>query len=117
MSEALVATMGILGVQLANTFGAPRHRKEEGGTTWRRTRGYEHLEERYLWKGDVSSDAFWSDHELLSLTAPSIENIQLDRASCLPRKMAHWHVDPGVPSRDAAALFDRALLPSSRIFG
>eukprot|EP00959_Pyramimonas_sp_CCMP1952_P205624 4300143-Pyramimonas_sp.AAC.1 len=31
--------------------------------------------------------------------------------------MAHWHVDPGVPSRDAAALFDCALLPSSHIFG
>eukprot|EP00959_Pyramimonas_sp_CCMP1952_P165061 3449969-Pyramimonas_sp.AAC.1 len=43
--------------------------------------------------------------------------MQLDRASCLPRKMAHWHVDPGLPSRDAAALFDRALLPSSHIFG
>eukprot|EP00959_Pyramimonas_sp_CCMP1952_P137202 2870915-Pyramimonas_sp.AAC.1 len=42
--------------------------------------------------------------------------MQLDRASGQPRKLAHWQVDPGVPSRDAAALFDRALLPSSHIF-
>ena len=43
MSEALVATLGTLGLQLANTFGTPRHTKEEGDTTWRSTRGYEHI--------------------------------------------------------------------------
>eukprot|EP00959_Pyramimonas_sp_CCMP1952_P114602 2395971-Pyramimonas_sp.AAC.1 len=35
--------MGILGLQLANTFGAPRRCEEEGDTTWRSTRGYEQV--------------------------------------------------------------------------
>ena len=141
MSEALVATMGTLGLQLANTFGTPRHTKEEGDTTWRSTRGYEHIYD-YLavpksWKlpatstawlipgaagrrrakiRDMELDTFWSDHKLVTLTAPNIEEIQLDRSRVQAKRLAHWQVDPGFPTRNAAAHFDRALLPRSHPF-
>eukprot|EP00959_Pyramimonas_sp_CCMP1952_P152669 3194366-Pyramimonas_sp.AAC.1 len=35
---------------------------------------------------------------------------------CQPKRLAHCQVDPGVPIRDAAALFDHVLLPSSHPF-
>ena len=141
MSEALVATLGALGLQLANTFGTPRHTKEEGETTWRSTRGYEHIYD-YLavpkswrlpstavaWlvpgaahrarakKSDRELDTFWSDHKLVSLTAPDIEELQQGRARGQTKSFARWHVDPGLPTRNAAAHFDRTLLPRSHPF-
>ena len=135
MSEALVSTMGVLGLQLSNTFGTSRSVKEEGVTTWRSTRGYEHVYD-YLavpacWKYPDThatwltpqaakkrsdADTLWSDHKLLSLKAPAREDIQVRRFQPAQKSFKKWALRPGVAGREAAAIFDQVLLPCTHPF-